>query len=114
MPRAQFTLKTLLWLMAVVACFLALTVHGTILRARFSLSRSAINSVATAVDRGHYPQTPCWVGLFWVREIRVKLGQVMLLTDPPDRTGLVRGDKPTKNVWSVCRLDKDWWYTVED
>lgn len=104
--------------MAVSAVFLGLVVHGTILRARFALSKSAINSLASAVDDGRHPVLPYWAGLVRVYEIEAKPGGVVKFWtggDSSGRTGLARGIQANHpRYWSQSRMDKDWWYVVED
>lgn len=118
MRRPQFSLKRLLWVMATVSIFLALTVHGTIVRARFAMSRAAVNTLARALDDGERPVLPCRAGLFRIYEIETSPGGVIKLWtggDSSGRAGLARGIQPNDpRYWSQSRLDKDWWYVVED
>ena len=118
MRRPKFTLKTLLWLMVAVAAFLGFVVHGTILRARFALSKSAINSLASDIDHGQHPELPYWAGLFRVYEIEGNPGGVVKLWtggDSTGRAGLARGIQANHPRYSSqSRMDKDWWYVVED
>lgn len=116
----QMSLRRLLLNMTVVCCVLSVLTTDWPLRARFTLSRTAMDEVADRVQQGKDVQLPAYVGLFWVRAVEAnRAGQPCLWTrlQPGGNTGLVRcrgAAEPALNLASSLGLGEGWYLVAED
>ena len=116
----QFRLIAVLKVIACISLILASLINNTPFRARYLLSRRAINELANEAATGRLPPLPCRAGLFLVRGVEANRMVVKLWTgglgpNSSGRIGFARGigpDEP-RYFWQ-SRMDDDWWYVVED
>ncbi len=116
----QLSLRRLLLNVSVLCCVLSVLTTDWPLRARFELSRTAVDTLADRVQQGEDVALPAYAGLFWVRSAEAnRAGQPCLWTrlQPGGNTGLVRcraNTKPELNLASSLGLGSGWYLVAED
>lgn len=116
----QLSLRRMLLNVSVLCCVLSVLTTDWPLRARFDLSRGAIDAMADRVQQGRDVPLPAYAGLFRIRAAEAnRAGQPCLWTrlQPGGNTGLVRcraNTKPELNLASSLDLGSGWYFVAED
>ncbi|MDZ4778827.1 MAG: hypothetical protein SGJ19_01075 [Planctomycetia bacterium] len=116
----QVSLRRMLLNIAVLCCVLSVLTTDWPLRARFQLSRRAIDALADRVQQGRSMTTPEYAGLFWIRVAEAnRAGQpcLWIRLQPGGNTGLVRcraNGQPELNLSSSLELGDGWFLVSED
>ncbi|MEO0806468.1 MAG: hypothetical protein AAFY33_09200 [Cyanobacteria bacterium J06643_4] len=104
-----------------VTAALIVSVLGTHwpLRLAYAQSKPAFDQAAEQVRAGNVPETPGWIGLFYIEKAEIyHNGVVCLWTNdhPSGPTGFVQHgpDNLPFNIWTEILLDDTWQFVSED